>query len=254
MLKRATAAQLDALEEDTLNFRLLHLQMWFIYWVVTAVVSLVEDFTFVKAVPMYLIWRLILSAWLMFPITNFGLLRLLQVLTYNEMQTAWQLFSNEGCGLVYFQYLVPLFRRQTESMGNTWSAFWSHVSKQSVRDYMPNDLGAASFAHAKTAGETPPASAEATKPDSLLHNLNGLGGLVGAIFPTKELSPDQKDSSLRASGSASLLSDRDFAEYAVVDKPGNKESSPGVKQRPAIAPVVGKESASSSSGSRFKIW
>lgn len=108
MLKRATAAD-STIEEDTLNSRLLAVQMWMIYWIVNGCVHVFESVLLLSYLPLYSVARLLFSVWLVAPIV-LNLARLLKKLlvTHSEIQAEWVTFSQQGCGLVYFQYVKPL--------------------------------------------------------------------------------------------------------------------------------------------------
>lgn len=108
MLKRATTAD-STIEEDTLNSRLLAVQMWMIYWIVNGCVHVLESVLLLTYLPLYSVARLLFSVWLVAPIM-LNLARLLKKLlvTHNEIQAEWVTFSQQGCGMVYFQYVKPL--------------------------------------------------------------------------------------------------------------------------------------------------
>lgn len=259
MLKRATQAQNQQvpIEEDTLNYYLLNVQMWFVYWVVTACITVIEDVFFVKSLPLYSLGRLVFSAWLMFPITNFASLRSLsKVLTFEKMQTEWQLFSNQGCGLIYFKYMVPLLEKKTAALSQLWRSFQSQLSPESIRNLVPEEvssIGLALGSAASAASASLPEDSLKNTADGYLHNLSGF---VGTMFSSLPESQQQtaKDSVPKSSSSA-LMSDKVFAEYTVVDNFEVKEnqqerlragSSSNLKLTTDTAPVA--------SGSRFRIW
>lgn len=107
IFKKATS-QDATVEDDTLNFRLLAVQMWFIYWIVHAAICVAENVLFLKNLPLYSLLRLGLSLWLIAPIVVSGArLKSSQVLSFHDMQQEWIGFSSQGCGLLYFKYLKP---------------------------------------------------------------------------------------------------------------------------------------------------
>lgn len=112
MLKRATAGE-SSIEEDTLNVRLLTVQMWMIYWIVIGFVSAAESVLFLHVLPLYSIARLCFSLWLIAPIVLTRTRNQKQLfVSFNDMQAEWASFSQQGCGLVYFQYVRPLMEGQ----------------------------------------------------------------------------------------------------------------------------------------------
>lgn len=118
MLKRATAAE-GSVEEDYLNSRLLTVQMWLIYWIVHVSIGIAELMLFLTWLPLYSLFRLLVSAWLISPIVLSSLrLKRTKALTPQEVQQEWAGFSTQGCGLVYFQYLKPLFDEQLKALVN----------------------------------------------------------------------------------------------------------------------------------------
>ncbi|QWU87653.1 hypothetical protein CA3LBN_001918 [Candidozyma haemuli] len=118
MLKRATAAE-GSVEEDYLNSRLLTVQMWLIYWIVHVSIGIAESMLFLTWLPLYSSFRLLVSAWLISPIVLSSLrLNRTKALTPQEVQQEWAGFSTQGCGLVYFQYLKPLFDEQLKALIN----------------------------------------------------------------------------------------------------------------------------------------
>ncbi|KAJ8144863.1 hypothetical protein OY671_002063 [Metschnikowia pulcherrima] len=80
ILKKATNSDAE-IEEDTMNYRLLSVQMWLIYWMVNAAVSAAE--------------------------ISSARLKSSQVMSFNDVQREWATFSGQGCGLIYFKYLRP---------------------------------------------------------------------------------------------------------------------------------------------------
>lgn len=112
MLKRATTNE-ASIEEDTLNYRLLTVQMWMIYWIVNGCVRVAESVLLLKYLPLYSMARLCFSLWLIAPIVlSSTRLKQSQVLSFGDMQSEWVKFSSQGCGMVYFQYLKPLMEGQ----------------------------------------------------------------------------------------------------------------------------------------------
>lgn len=240
MLRRATQDPKSTLEEDTLNFHLLNLQMWFIYWLVTACIVVVEDFSFVKMIPFYLLWRLMLSAWLIFPITNFTSLRTSsKILTYVEMQKEWETFSNEGCGLVYFKYMAPFCERQLASFKHYWNTFLNQISPRSGSTL---SQAVSSVSQSLASPEETPKLA-----DGYLH---GISDIVGIMFPGGIV---EKDTVLESLSSSTLIMDKVFSEYDLVDKPEEKGGLL-VKQRGSAESKQEQVDSKTSSSSRFRIW
>lgn len=112
MLKRATTSE-SSIEEDTLNVRLLSVQMWMIYWIVNGFVRAVESILFLHILPLYSVARLCFSVWLIAPIVLTRTRNQKQLfVSFNDMQAEWTSFSQHGCGLVYFHYVRPLMEGQ----------------------------------------------------------------------------------------------------------------------------------------------
>lgn len=108
MLRRAAASE-GTVEEDFLNSRLLMVQMWMVYWIVHGCISVGESVLLLPYLPLYSTARLLVSAWLVFPIVvSNARLSKLQALSALDLQLVWVDFSGQGCGLVYFQYVKPL--------------------------------------------------------------------------------------------------------------------------------------------------
>lgn len=117
MLKRATSD--GSVEEDFLNSRLLTVQMWLVYWIVHVSIGIAESALFLTWLPLYSSVRLVVSAWLISPIVLSSLrLNRTKALNPTEVQQEWVGFSAQGCGLVYFQYLKPLFDDQLKALVN----------------------------------------------------------------------------------------------------------------------------------------
>ncbi|KAM9923109.1 hypothetical protein OXX59_005374 [Metschnikowia pulcherrima] len=107
ILKKATNSDAE-IEEDTMNYRLLSVQMWLIYWMVNAAVSAAESILFVRWLPFYSLMRSAFSLWLIAPIiVSSARLKSSQVMSFNDVQREWATFSGQGCGLIYFKYLRP---------------------------------------------------------------------------------------------------------------------------------------------------
>lgn len=253
MLKRATQAQnqQDPIEEDTLNYYLLNVQMWFVYWVVTACITVIEDLTFLKSLPLYSLGRLFFSVWLMFPITNFASLRSQsKVLTFEKMQTEWDLFSNQGCGLLYFKYMVPVLEKKTVALVQLWRSFQSQLSPESFRNLVPEEVSSIGLAIGSAASASRPEDSLKNAADGYLHNLSGFVGTMFSASP--EAQPGAKDSVTKSS-SAALISDKVFSEYTVVDKVEARENQ-HEKLRAESGSEQSSEAAPVASGSRFRIW
>ncbi|QRG37557.1 hypothetical protein FDK38_001934 [Candidozyma auris] len=119
MLKRATAGGDGSVEEDFLNSRLLTVQMWLVYWIVHVSIGIAESALFLSWLPLYSSFRLLVSAWLISPIVLSSLrLNRTKALSPAEVQQEWVGFSSQGCGLVYFQYLKPLFDDHLQAIVN----------------------------------------------------------------------------------------------------------------------------------------
>lgn len=256
MLKRATQSQnqQDPIEEDTLNYYLLNVQMWFVYWIVTACITVLEDMTFLKSLPLYSLGRLVFSAWLMFPITNFASLRSLsKVLTFEKMQTEWQLFSNQGCGLLYFKYMVPVFETKAAALSKLWKSFQNQLSPGSIRNLVPDEvssIGLAIGSAASAASASLPEDSLKNTADGYLHNLSGF---VGTMFSALLEAQHGAKDSVTKSSSTSLISEKVFSEYTVVDKVDLKENEQA-SLRDQTSSSLSSDAAPVVSGSRFRIW
>lgn len=112
LLKRAAGDQSTPIghEEVLLQLEVLALQKWFVYWIVYGLVEILECVLLLKYVmPFYGLLRLLLLLWLMFP-AAMGLLKTdPTVAQVADIPKDWDRFSQNGCGLVYYQLLKPWF-------------------------------------------------------------------------------------------------------------------------------------------------
>lgn len=241
MLRRA-AAQKDTVEDDTLSFQLLKLHMWFVYWLVTACIDVVEELFFVKALPMFSVARLALSAWLMSPIARFSALRdRATLLTFAESQAQWDAFSRDGCGLVFFQYIVPFLEQQIDAFSLSWLRVRSSFSVLTVCDLV-SDASIAMGTQSAATSLVPSFTLNAAKlPEGYIA---GWTGLVGSILP---LLFDAKTATPK--GLSSPTSEKDLFEYAVVDKPADEQQQ---KSRAESSPK--KDRKQQAATRRFRIW
>lgn len=207
----------------------------------------VEELTFVMSLPLYSIVRLFVSAWLILPIVKFSsLTKLNKVLTFQDVQTEWVLFSSDGCGLVYFKYLVPIFEKKTASLTRLWDKLMLRINTQAVKQLVRDE------ASSSTSSSPPKRREDKQKPpaDTLLHSW---AGIVGTMFLALwDQAYQEAKASYLASSHTSLLNDKDFSEYALVDKPDQKDSQ--VKQRVSSSTNVGPNETHVSSSRRFRIW
>lgn len=114
LLKRATGESTTSIghEEKLLHYQLLTLQKWFIYWIVYASIQAVESILpLAYIIPGYSLLKLGFSIWLILPIaTNFNF-KFNQAQIENrstaDFDNEFIKFTQEGCGLIYFQYIRP---------------------------------------------------------------------------------------------------------------------------------------------------
>lgn len=107
MLKKATTSE-ALIEEDTLQFRLLSVQMWVIYWITAATVTAAERFFLLRALPFYSLIRLGTSIWLVYPLVlSTHRVTSAQALSTADIKREWTQFATQGCGYVYFVFLKP---------------------------------------------------------------------------------------------------------------------------------------------------
>lgn len=219
--------------------------MWFVYWIVTACITAVEELTFLRSLPLYSVVRLLLSVWLIYPITNFASLRnQSKVLTYDTMQSEWGLFASDGCGLIYFQYLVPFLEKKSDVMANALLLFRNKLSPQVISSFVPGEVSSLGRAITRASSSSSDDLLK-LRPDTYLQNLTGL---VGTMFSHLMDATDKVDPLPVLS--VALMSDKDFSEYTVVDK---TEVDITQRMKPQNVPVVdeGKEESSLTSSKRF---
>lgn len=107
------------IEDDTLNYRLLHLQMWLVYWIVHACLNVTENLLLIRYLPLYSIIKLVISLWLVAPIIiSETRANSSKVLSFQDLQQEWVSFSNQGCGIIYFAYLKPFFDDHIQVIDN----------------------------------------------------------------------------------------------------------------------------------------
>ncbi|OBA21689.1 hypothetical protein METBIDRAFT_190765 [Metschnikowia bicuspidata var. bicuspidata NRRL YB-4993] len=208
ILRKATAAEAQ-IEEDTLNYRLLSVQMWLIYWIVNATVRAAETVLHLAWLPLYSIVRCMFSLWLVAPImVSSARLKSSQVMSFNDVQQEWADFSSQGCGLVYFRYLRPFFDKH--------AGLLSQLSAEPLLAYisglvvLPLAQRAGFWALARGALQPSAGYAET------------IAGYTGFSWPGRgRAGPEAKTAALE-----------DISDYDVVDRPGGTEE-PAARQRAA---------------------
>lgn len=79
--------------------------MWFVYWIVFAVLHLFEQVFMLRYfVPFYGLIKIVLCVWLMWPIVFFSAL---DPPSSQLLQMEWVFFSKNGAGKVYYEYIAP---------------------------------------------------------------------------------------------------------------------------------------------------
>lgn len=117
ILKRAASD--GNVEEDFLSARLLTVQMWLVYWIVNGSVAVAESVLLLRYLPLYSSLRLLFSAWLVAPIVVTSVrVRNAAHLSPADIQKEWLSFADQGCGLLYFRYLKPLFENHLSGLMN----------------------------------------------------------------------------------------------------------------------------------------
>lgn len=249
MLKRATAAE-GSVEEDYLNSRLLTVQMWLIYWIVHVSIGIAELILFLNWLPLYSLFRLLISAWLISPIVLSSLrLKRTKALNPLEVQQEWAGFSTQGCGLVYFQYLKPLFDDQLKALVNFnfeplmnqaarfsgASTIFSYAGSLLLKGQFRNladqrdasaDATAARGAQEPDAASSYPENASAEGPGNAFANAAQNAGFGTAAGHIQSFSNMAKNFQTRET------SNLDLADYDMVNTPSPSPDGPdGVKQR-----------------------
>ncbi|EAZ63342.2 hypothetical protein PICST_28236 [Scheffersomyces stipitis CBS 6054] len=122
LLLKKEGAPSDAFNEAALQFHLLSIQKWFIYWIVLAVSQLVETLLFLKhLVPLYSVFKLLFTVWLVLPL-------FLSISASLEAQADasktfdntedWINFTKSGAGLIYFSYIKPWIEGNFDNLEN----------------------------------------------------------------------------------------------------------------------------------------
>lgn len=219
MLKRATAGE-ASLEEDTINFRLLTVQMWMIYWIVNGCVRVAESVLLLKYLPLYSLVRLCFSLWLVAPIAlSSSRLKRSQVLSFADMQREWVDFSAQGCGLVYFRYLKPVIEGQL-----------GYLSCLSIEPLLSAVGGKVVLPAALLIGMAVPAAGE-----QLASYMQALSG-YSKLFASREVP---------------VAKDNDLDEYDVVDLP-RQPAPPADAAVPAAAGSA--DAAAAKASGRLWLW
>lgn len=99
------SSELDAARVAKAQISIQTLQMWFVYWMVFAVFHLLEQVFMLRYfVPFYGLMKILLCVWLMWPIVFFSAL---SPPSAQLLQQEWELFSKNGAGKVYYEYIAP---------------------------------------------------------------------------------------------------------------------------------------------------
>lgn len=95
----------DLVNDQMLQFYLVAMQKWFIYWIIFASLQLIESILFLKyIIPFYFFWKFMFNIWLVLPFIKFNPLGE----KFDQAQ-AWLEFNQSGSGFIYFNYLQPGF-------------------------------------------------------------------------------------------------------------------------------------------------
>lgn len=234
MLRRATSAPDQSIEEDTLNSRLLAVQMWLIYWVVAGCVSVVESIVPLHVLPLYSVARLCFSVWLIAPIVlNSATLQKKLLVSHQEMQAEWAAFSQQGCGLVYFSYVKPLMQGQLSFL---YDLKVDQIVALLSRYLMGPLLQLAGIASRNasagpSAGPSASATAEppqygSSAPGDGVNYMQTFSTFSKTYFPSRAVDGDGARAREGTPSSAEEL-----AEYDVVDTPAMTASVAGLKNR-----------------------
>lgn len=213
ILKKATAVD-NEVKEDTLNSRLLSVQMWLIYWIVNAAVSTVENIFYLKWIPLYAPIRFIFSLWLIAPIlVGSAKLKSTKALTFNDIQQEWAKFSGQGCGLIYFGYLRPFLDENVGLLNRI--SFEPLLASLSGKFVLPlaQQIGLLSLLSRNQAPQS---------------NLNTYSEIFSEYANVFRLGP------VSATGEPGSTSFGDISEYDVVDKPSSSDEYE-LKNRGALA-------------------
>ncbi|GEQ72168.1 hypothetical protein JCM33374_g5854 [Metschnikowia sp. JCM 33374] len=231
ILKKATTSG-NAIEEDTMNYRLLSVQMWLIYWMVNASVCAVENILLLKWLPLYSPLRCALSLWLIAPIiVSSSRLKSSQVLSFNDVQQEWAVFSGQGCGLLYFQYLRPFIE---ENVGL--------LSRISLEPLLASISGNFVLPLAEYIGVSALFSGAIANSDSWYTNM--LSDYTKRFRSNNEPTVGDINPSLYG----------DMSEYDVVDKPGASDESEVRSRTYSKQDTVPNEQPRSSATASVKSW
>lgn len=195
--------------------------MWMIYWIVNGFVQVVESVLLLRWLPLYSVARLGFSVWLVAPIVlNSARLLKKLLVTHSEIQSEWVTFSQQGCGLVYFQYIKPLMEGQLSFL----------------YDLKPDELlGKASgylampifkLATMLSRGANEPTPESTGESGNYMQTFATLSSFSKSYFPGRGAEVKEV---LTAAGSATQAEDLD--EYDVVDAPSMNALVAGLKNR-----------------------
>lgn len=244
MLKRATTSE-SSIEEDTLNARLVTVQMWMIYWIVNGFVRAVESVLFLQYLPLYSVARLCFSIWLIAPIVLTRTRQQKQLfVSFNEIQTEWVSFSQQGCGLVYFRYVKPLMEGQLSFLYDLKvDEILGYASKTLTIPFLKLAMATrGTTTGLDSAGNTGPSTGVASSGNGGATSGSGFssfgvseGANYAQAFSTfstfsKSYFPSRGVDSREVEGNSAT---DDFDEYEQVDAPSLNSSVAGLKNRSA---------------------
>lgn len=109
----STSTNISINDERALQIHLISIQKWFIYWIVIAIISLLENILFLKyVIPGYSIFRLTFNIWLIIPMISIK-----QEVDANstfDNTIEWKKFTSNGAGLLYFSYIKPFIEQHID--------------------------------------------------------------------------------------------------------------------------------------------
>lgn len=109
----SSSSNISINDERALQIHLISIQKWFIYWIVIAIISLLENILFLKyIIPGYSIFRLIFNIWLIIPMISIK-----QEVDANstfDNTIEWKKFTSNGAGLLYFSYIKPFIEQHID--------------------------------------------------------------------------------------------------------------------------------------------
>lgn len=131
--------QNETINDQSLQYYLITIQKWFIYWIVFASFQLIESIFFLKQIiPFYFFWKFLANIWLILPFIKFNMINNSNNIKNFDQAKDWLEFTQSGLGQIYFIYLNPVFNDFMRYL-NDWN--WPYSNLLSFYDYKNKPVG-----------------------------------------------------------------------------------------------------------------